>query len=334
MKTAALVLVTLVLCAAPTYPGALGSYLDLSLSARGKLMTGHTMYTIDFSKMYLIQGYNVVVNSTSELKFPLDVFVTEYAFSLGGKLTKNLPWSLNVSYAANTNDPGDAMTDLDWWRVPLLEIDDLVSSTDSKAQLDAEYFNIYWKAAVWAGSGIRFDALLGYEYQKLSFDMTGVTGWQLDSLERRVYFSELEGELVGTYEVKYHIPYAGIAATIDIIRELDIDATVKASPLVSAKDRDDHVLRDKLSSGDVTGGMVAVGGEASYTLFGPGQGLSWVFSFGYEYTYINATGSQTQTWYGDDPFYPGDETGTQVTGIGDKLKSEQQGLSLAITLRF
>ncbi len=334
MKKSALILALLLMGTVPAHSGILAEGVDLSLSATGKTLTGHTTYTIDFSELHLFQGHTVEANYTSELKYPLDVFVTEYTLSLGGKLVHDLPWSINASYAANTNDPGNAMTDLDWMRVPLADFDEIVSSTESDAVLDADYFNIYGRAAVWQGKRIRLDALLGYEHQKLSFKAIGVAGWQLDTLLHRVYFDEFNGEVVGTYEVKYKMPYAGLAADIGIVSHLGLDATVEASPLVSANDVDDHVLRHKLAETDATGAMISVEGGASYRLSGPGPNLNWVIGLGYEYTYIDATGTQTQTWYGDDPATPFDDTGTQITGIRDKLKSSQHGLFFSLTLQF
>ncbi len=334
MKTAVLIIVVLAICATQAYPGMLSENLDLSLSVRGKTMTGHTTYTINFSEMHLFQGHSVVANYTSELEFPLDVFVTEYTLSLGGKPIKNLPWSLNVSYATNANDPGNPMKDSDWLQVPLANFDEMISFTESDAVLEADYLDIYGRAAVWNGNRIRIDVLLGYEYQKMSFNVTGVDGWQLDSLMNREYFSGFDGEVVGTYEVKYQMPYAGVAAAIDIISHLGLDATVKASPLVSSSDVDDHVLRYKLSESDATGAMISADGCLNYILFGPGHGLSWVIGLGYEYTYIDVTGTQTQTWYGDDPATTADDTGTEITGIRNKSKSSQHGLSVTFTARF
>lgn len=334
MKASALLLTILLFGGIPAQAGILNDAVDLSVTAQGKILTGHTTYTIDFSELHLFQGNSVSANYTSELKFPLDVFVTEYTFSLGGKVMHNLPWSINASYAANTNDPGNFMTDLDWFRVPLANFDEVISSTESDAVLDADYFDIYARAAVWQGRGIRIDALLGYEYQKLSFNAVGVAGWQLDSLMNRVYFNEFDGEIVGTYEVKYKMPYAGIATAIDIISNLGIDAEVKGSPLVSASDVDDHVLRNKLAESDATGAMISLNGGVTYALFGPGPDLNWIIGLGYDFTYIDATGTQTQTWYGDDPVTTADDTGTQIIGIRDKLKSSQHGLIFSLTLRF
>lgn len=334
MKKTSLFLAIMLIGALPVQSGILGNGVDLSLSAKGMTMSGHTTYTIDFSEVHLFQNLNVEADYTSELEFPLDVFVTEYTFSLGGKVIHDLRWSLNASYASNANDPGNSMTDLDWMRVPQANFDEIVSSTESNAVLDADYFKIFARAAMWQGKSIRLDALLGYEYQKFSFDVVGLTGWQLDTLLHQVYFDEYKGEIVGTYEVKYKMPYAGLAADIDIVSNLDIDAMVEASPLVSASDVDNHILRNKLSESDATGAMVSINGGADYTLPGPGQDLSWVVELGYEYTYIEATGTQTQTWYGDDPATLADDTGDRFPGIRDKLKSSQYGLFLSLSLRF
>lgn len=334
MKTTALVIMTLSLFAAQAQPGVLNDKLDLSLSARGRNLTGYTTYTINFSELYLFEGASLLANYKSELEFPLDVFVTEFRFSLGTKMVKNLPWSLNVAFTTNTNNPGNSMKDSDWLQVPQASFDEKLIYSESNTALDADFFDIYGRAAVWSGKQVRLDVLLGYEYQKMSFDVTGLEGWQLDTLFNRQYFSGYDDELVGTYEVKYQMPYLGVATNVDVFSNIGFDAVVKGSPLVSSKDTDDHVLRNKVSVSDGTGAMISIDGGLTYTLFGPGSGLSWVAGLGYEYTYISSSGTQTQSWYGDDPATSYDDTGTAVTGIHHELKSNQHGVFVTVAARF
>lgn len=334
MKTLISILAVLLIMASLAQSGVLNHGLDLSLSARGRHLSGHTTYTIDFSEQFIYQNNMVVANYTSELEFPLDVFVTEVTFSMSAKLVKNLPWSLNIAYATNTNDPGNPMKDSDWMRIPLISFDEKMIYSESDAELKANYLNVYGRAAVWSSRDDRIDFMLGYKYRKMSFDVIGLTGWELDTLFNRVPFTGYAGEVVGTYEVKYHMPYIGMAAAFNVISKLGLDASLIGSPLVSSSDTDDHVLRNKLSEGSGTGAMIAVDGGLHYELFGPGHGLSWVFGLGYEYTYINSSGTQDQSWYGDDPGTFGDDTGTGFSGIRYKLKSSQQGLYVTLAGRF
>ena len=148
MRAVILVVTIIMITAVQAQSGILNDKLDLSLGVRGRLLTGNTTYTIDFSEMYVYQGNTFVANYTSELEFPLDVSVTEVTVSLGAKLIKNLPWSLNVAYATNLNDPGNPMKDSDWLEMPSIDFDEKVIYSESNAALEADFLNIYAQAAV------------------------------------------------------------------------------------------------------------------------------------------------------------------------------------------
>jgi hypothetical protein len=326
-------IVLLLLCA-QAQPGILSDRLDFSASARGIKMTGHTTYRINFSELYLFQGFSVLANSSSELEFPLDAYMTEFTFSLSGRVIRDLPWSLVVSLGTNADDPGGAMKDSDWLQVPQAQFDEKIIYSESGAALDAGTFDISAQAAVWRTTRTRFDVMLGYRYQKLEFEAIGLDGWYLDEDFNQVPFSDHPGEVVLTYEVEYKIPYAGIASEFDIIRKVRGAATIKGSPLVSSSDYNDHILRNKCGESDGTGGMVSFDGRVSFTIDELTRGLGLAVGLGYEYTYINTSGTQTQSWYGDDLSSPFDDTGTEYTGIRDKLKSSQRAIYLTVSGMF
>jgi outer membrane protease len=334
VRTSISILAALLAMASLAQSGILNDRLDLSLSGRGRLLSGHTTYTINFSEQFIYQNNAVVANATSELEFPLDVFVTEVTFSMGAKLVKNLPWSLNVAYATNADNPRNRMKDSDWLRIPLFSFDEKIVYSESNASLKANYLNIYGRATVWMAKEARVDVMLGYKYQKLSFDLKDLYGWYLDDSLNVQYDTSYIGKLVGTYEVKYHMPYIGMATAFNIISRLGLDASVMGSSLVSSSDTDDHVLRNKLSKSNGTGAMLNVDGGLHYELFGPGHGLSWVFGLGYEFMYISCSGTQNQSWYGDDPITSEDDTGTGFSGIRYKVKSSQHGLYMNLAGRF
>jgi hypothetical protein len=58
-------------------------------------------------------------------------------------------------------------------------------------------------------------------------------------------------------------------------------------------------------------------------------------AFGFDYLKIDTKGTQKQNWYGDDPASPDvDDTGDRVTGIREKIKSNQITIQAQIGYEF
>jgi outer membrane protease len=129
-----------------------------------------------------------------------------------------------------------------------------------------------------------------------------------------------------TYEVTYVIPYVGVQSGYRFAKGFQAMIDLGASPFVSAKDTDDHLLRGKSSEGSTTG-------SAYFAM----AGIEWSLTerdlvrLNGQYLKITTTGTQTQTWYRNDGTIP---AGTTYTGIPDRIDSEQTSLSLLLSHRF
>ena len=188
---------------------------------------------------------------TSELEFPMDNIMGGGGFSLGFKrLSLNAEfWTPIEEYA------GFNMKDKDWFNGTL------VSYTKSKAYMDA----IIWDAdlrydfyqreeeftltdekdkafAEFKFDKVKIGALLGYKFERFDYDLYDLW-YQYNG--PTIY----QGVKIGTYNIKYYLPYVGLAA--DLGREnYGIGFNIKYSFYPTARDIDNHLLRCLTFYGD------------------------------------------------------------------------------------
>lgn len=193
---------------------------------------------------------------TSELEFPMDNVMAGGDFSLGYK-----DLSLNAQLWAPVEDySGFDMKDKDWDSQG-----NLISYTKSKAYMEA----IIWDASLRynfykkTGSGqenislpdeekslldilrcdaIKVGALLGYKYERFSFEMYDLFFPSLNTTTN-------QGKKVLGYKIKYWLPYIGLAT--DIFRQnWGVGFNIKYSFYPIARDIDYHFLRELTFYGD------------------------------------------------------------------------------------
>jgi len=274
-------------------------------------LSGYTSYEIDFPW----DGYA----GKSELKFPFDNWLTGGNISVGySPFYLNFQGWTNISKKTN----GD-MEDKDW------KGEYLLSSTKSDADgqmviLDVNLLYNFWQGdKPWGDVANIFQKgrlgfLVGYKYENFKYDIIGVR----DVLGGGNYNL---GEKVLDYKIQYHIPYLGLNLQYfkdAVDKALDtwgVNIWVCGSPYVIAKDRDDHLLRNKVAQGKVKGYGFLMGLN---TFFNTKN--HWICRLGLDYSDIMADGKQNQYWYGDDPASEDyDDTGDSIEGIDLKIGSSQ-----------
>jgi outer membrane protease len=287
--------------------------IEFELAIGMGYLNGVTSYEIDFP----VDGYT----GRSKLEFPFGNWLTG-----GNILVGYYPFYLNFQGWTNISKKrtGD-MKDKDW-------LDSyLVSSTESDADaqmviLDARLLYNFWQGDnPWGDLSNIFQKgragfLIGYKYENFKHDIIGVK----DSFTGE---SSYLGQKVLDYEVKYHMPYLGLnwcyfKDVVDKdIQSLDtwgVNVQVCGSPYVRAEDRDDHILRNKVSKGKAKGYGLLMG----LNTFLKAKN-NWIGRLGLDYTGILADGKQNQYWYGNDPAGPGDETGSSIEDINLQIESSQ-----------
>jgi outer membrane protease len=168
----------------------------------------------------------------------------------------------------------------------------------------------------------------GFLYQKFQFDASNVqqTGYGPYS---PWYTGTVPGKVL-TYEVTYAVPYFGIHSELQLTRTFQAAADVAYSPWAAAEDEDDHLLRFKRMKGSTTGKAYFATVTAQWELHDNNT-----FVLQVQYLRIDTTGTQTQTWYRDEVTSSGTiPAGTVITGIDDKITSQQTSLTFLFSHRF
>lgn len=287
------------------------------------LMNGYTLYRIDFR------------GGASELEFPLDTSYWGVGIDLRQKDSPNdakYRARFTATWSVNGDKKAGALKDRDW-------IDDDIafhsiaygstitqnhpgvdiyseSDTDLRATVyDFHYYyNLYPKEIVSVGP------MAGYMVRKFHYDVHNVNQVGYGPYEPFENFS-WPGRVL-EYDVRYSLIYAGLGIDFGDSEAAHFYADIGYSPWAKAKDRDDHILREKISEAATDGyayvGQAAVDWKFSdrWSLAGQGQ-----------YTYIYTTGTQYQSFYGES------DTGFIYT-VDDTIKSKTLFWSLAIKYKF
>jgi hypothetical protein len=310
------------------------SWADLGLSA--SLCTyrtfGQTTYEISIPQFDPEAG--IEYEFESELEFPLDTFMAGVDLSLSGEFLTNTLWSVNLDLRKNLNDPSSSMTDKDRIGIPAQRVTLTFISTESEAELSAIVVDVNVMLGLIGHPSFTLGGMLGYRYQDFDFEILGVKGWQLDEYLERVYFDEFRGINVLDYDVTYHMPYIGLVGELKAPPKLALSGRIAYSPETRAEDRDDHILRNKLATSDCDGTSMIASIEGIWFLSEPGQGLLWQVVLGGEIVKIDTDGDQDQSWYGDDPVSPEDDTGLRFEGIDNTITSSFQSVSISIGCAF
>ena len=265
-------------------------------------LNGHTSYEIDFP----YYGYT----GRSKLGFPIDNLLAGGNILLGRQ-----PFYLNLQGWTNiSKNTDDKMKDKDWleWL--------LFSSTESDADaqmaiLDLSLLYNFWQKDEPCGDVLGF--LVGYKYENFKYDIIGVR----DAFTGENYYSGKASD----YKINYQIPYLGLNLQhyndvgYKVLDSWGVNILICGSPYVIAKDRDDHILRNKVLQGKAKGYAFLLGLNTFFTTKN-----HWGCRLGLDYTDISADGKQRQYWYGDDPASPYyDDTGDSIDGISLKIESSQ-----------
>lgn len=312
-------------------PAILGAQSGSTANASGSRFTvePYTQLVLG-STEYVLQAPGV----QSRLEFPLNMLVlglrSEYALSSSG----TDEWRFHLSAGTAVSGPWGVLKDHDWYLV-----EGVPPIKFSYTESDADMFFFEAQAGVEkrliSGPDVHFYGSLGYSYQYITQEALGYSGWQyvqdpnppVD--DDYIYaIGVMNSDLLALeYTVAYHRLVAGGVLRWRPYPSFEIDLSLLPQ-LMYVMDRDDHVLRNKLS----TAAGFGLGGEAelslSYRWPGTSDYQSYVSLAG-GLLYLRAVTEQTQEWYGDDPGTSGDDTGQKYTGITHIIQTLQGSLSLS-----
>lgn len=281
------------------------------------------------------EGSGYTMSPLSELKFPLDVEIVNLAAGFragfpyhGRSGPARFGWALALEgeYGWNLTKDAGTMQDSDWTEPEFPDFKTIYSESD--AELKASVWDVRARFYPVEGKGTflgwRVGLGGGYLHQQFDYDVSNVSQWSIYP----EYNGWYDGKVL-TYEVTYEIPYAEIAAGMTFGEGRTISGAVDArfaySPWAHASDRDDHILRSKLSEGSCDGDAVIFTLRGRLTFY-----QHYFATLGVTGIAIDTKGTQTQTQYADT-----DEGQAGLIGtIDQKIFSEQTVIDIGLGFAF
>lgn len=261
---------------------------EVELSVPLAALTGHTTYRI--------QAADPTGSVESELEFPLGGFVAGGRGQLASQRDQN---RRRVVFEATallsfTGSEG-TLKDSDWLS-DSIDISTVGAAhpgkdiySESKARLSALVLE---GRAAWeleASPGLTIAPLVGVLYQRFGYEVRDVV-----QVGYGPYAADFTGSANGSvldYEVRYRALYAGARGAL-VLGSGTLAAEAWYSPFAHAEDRDDHMLRSKLSTSDADGSAWQAGVSGRLAL-GPSDALQAQLSL----VRFTTTGTQLQRFY-------------------------------------
>ena len=287
---------------------------------------------------------DVTTDVLSRLEFPLDGFsavlgarlaVLDEVRGVQGReaLAGRAAWLFNVEASISVTPPAGSMRDYDWLKVQGYP---QIPFSYTESDVEGTTIGVEGQAAKRMGraGGLSWYLAAGYFFQHIAQDVLGYTGWQYvwngGAYDLYVIYGT---EKALTYELTLHAPMVGGFGVLAVGPRLTLEASAFYL-LVLASDRDDHVLRYKLSTASGTGNGLRASLAARYALGDPRGTAQPYLALEAQFLTLKVSTTQRQEWYGDDPGTPGDDTGTVYTGIDHVITSTQLRLVLAAGVKL
>jgi outer membrane protease len=329
MKTGVFLLMAAAALAAAGPATAGENRFDLRLGAG--MLSGDSTYTIGGAVRDNQGTSGYTHNPLSELKWPLNVALV----SVGARADIGR-FSLGAEYATSVTSGAGDMEDSDWGVYydmsggnPMFSQYSKDIFSTSTTDLSAWTVDVRGRYHPWQGARFSTGVGLGLRYQKFSVVASDLfqyspsfSMYNLQNYFPSDPFAAMVSGPVIEYEVSYTIPYVELSGLYRFGPLLSLEGSLGYSPLVSAKDRDDHLLRYKLNESTDTG---------SAWLFELALRLQatkhWFVSAGVSGLFIDTSGTQHQS------FYAGEYAGYEIT-IDQTLTSSQLCGSLQVGCSF
>ena len=333
-RTSLSIIIFVVLLAAAAGTASAGS--PFSYDEPSHSFFGFTFGYMKGMTLYHISSYDTTGSGVeSELEFPLNTLL----FGLEGSYRSSAEsersgFQFDYRWLTSLGGGSGKMKDSDWLTDDIDVF--LVGSpnpgldiySESDADLKAMIIDLRLSYGAWATEEWNVGPLVGLLYEKFSYDISNVN--QVGFGPYAPGYTESASGLVLTYEVTYTIPFLGIRAALHSTSSFDALLDLGYSPWATAEDKDDHLLRGKLSEGSTDGSVFIATLTADWEI----QGADHILIRG-QYLNIDTTGTQTQRWYRDEVTSTGTiPAGTTISGIDNRIDSEQKSLLIAYQVAF
>jgi hypothetical protein len=297
--------------------------VDFSLGSAAALMFGHTTYDLE-----LREGEPALL---SKLEFPLDVLTAgiEARWDISGREKRRTV--VTLSGLTNISAPRSLMADGDYdeyagyppW---------LWSYTESDVAMRSLFASAAVARSLFSADGLALFARAGYHFQYIYQEALNYSGWQVvwnDTTSEWLVYLVSYPDTALTYTIFYHLASLGALAEVRLAPRLHLEANA-AFLAVLASDRDDHLLRTKLSTATGAGAGYLAGLALRYR-FRDRDGSPYL-GLSAELLGLRVRTSQTQKWYADTAGEP--PAGTVYTGIPHIISSRQGRIVLELGRSF
>lgn len=286
-----------------------------SIAIGPERMAGNTTYRIGYPTIDPTGTKQSGYFPFSELKWPLNIWLLRTE----AKLNINDSWRINALIKRNLTTSDSNMKDSDW--VTDSDPGRLdVYSESSISRLDAWIFDIgvdwiFFKQPTWSLYGG-----LGYQHQMFYYEAKLIHQYSPSGLPGNESYGD--GRVGITYDITYSMPYLKIGGAYKFKDRFSLDGSFAWSPLVNAKDEDNHLLREnggKTCKGNMDGNAYMANLSARYNI-----SSAWFLKSGVNFVYIDVDGNQYQV-YGN---------GMQIGTVRETSQSTQISGHLSLGYAF
>jgi hypothetical protein len=304
---------------------------DIIIEASMQRTSGYTDYHITF-----VEGY---YTWQSVLAFPLSGYKANIKASLFKYpfREKNKFVGMEINYAKNLSDPETTMVDSDYVTYNAGTFSDkwVWSATQSTPKVNVNELSAVLHVGMIFPYEVSGMFLLGYQYMRASYEIFGVKGWQQPEYMGEIYrFDTLQSTNVLDYRVSYHLPFIGVNLKIGLTGNSYLNGKLLWYKMATANDEDDHILRYFKCTTDANGSGWGAGLTGRINFLRKPSGTTYFTNVGYELRKVVVSGTQTQTYYEDDPETLENEMGISFTDIDNELTLKQGSLFISLGVNF
>ncbi len=281
--------------------------LNIAVDLGTGVLRGHTTYQIGGDVDYANSAHEDLRFPISELKFPLDVYMA----SLSASAEFKEKWKLVINAKKNITDDAGSLEDSDWgyWHdgadLPhdpgstcdpdKCSSDSLDIYSESDAELDALIIDLDFRYRffnkAFGKTSLSFFAGAGHIYENFSYEVSDLDQWYpsyKDYFGVNLGHDKVSGKVL-TYDISYFIPYIRVGTTFAVEDRLGIEGSLAFSPYLIIQDEDNHILRDKVSEGELEGAAIMLSLEGRYNF-----SRHWFTKLELNYMILYAEGEQKQ----------------------------------------
>jgi hypothetical protein len=281
------------------------------------------------SAAYDLKAENSGNNVYSRLEFPLTSIYPSIQFALDYSVDGSVAdWQGLAELTINLTSPQGFFLDYDWWESPGTPRI-LWSYTESGTSL--QYFLARLKIDRFISKINANDLSVyfhgSYSFERMHWTANNLSGWQYDwNGSSYDLFSIKQTKKALTYELIIHSPSIGLLFVNRIVQNLFLNlSTDFLIPIMF--DRDDHLLRNKLSTASGIGVGYECAGDLRWNFKRARSRLTLFVGLHASVRSMYIDSKQRQEWYGPDGSTP---AGTVLTNIGHVITFLQSTVGITI----